>query len=248
MIIVVPTDGDVGLVDTTHIVPFLNEMNMLSKRITKYNYELDEEEEDACECDSSLENDDTFAAVNKVGDYQISVVFSVEDILSKIDWTIFHKPSDLDRRLATIEDKTLFPFDSKAIIIASATSSIDNSGFGIVYKDPTCFVPVCHESTNPCPHYDVCIQELYQDRRPPISFHCNGHRCYQYKDGRRYIPQTGYLTSFTAPIRNEMVPSTFNMVWSRSGQACEAVTDVVHNFRTTSIKGYHTNQNLFLTK
>jgi hypothetical protein len=39
MIIVVPTDGDVGLVDIKPIVPFLDEMNELSDRITDFNYE-----------------------------------------------------------------------------------------------------------------------------------------------------------------------------------------------------------------
>ena len=53
-----------------------------------------------------------------VGNYRISVVFGTDELKSRIDWSKFNLPQDLDERIETINDPNIFGFEHKAIIVA----------------------------------------------------------------------------------------------------------------------------------
>lgn len=88
------------------------------------------------------------AAIHDVGDYKISVVHSVEDIIRRIDWKNFKKPQDFQTRINTLNDRKLFPF-SCSYVVAQTTKSIKDSGFGIIYPENNyIYYPICHENSN----------------------------------------------------------------------------------------------------
>ena len=72
--------------------------------------------------------------VHKIGNYNISIAKSVDEVLNKINWNIFNKPVDLNERIKVLTDKNIHKFDECCFVVAQATKSIHKDGFGIVYK------------------------------------------------------------------------------------------------------------------
>jgi len=162
MIVVVPTDKPIGLVklqDKENCpANILTKMcDIVGDKIIKYDSNNNQTK-------SISKN---FAEINIVGDYAISVVYSIDDLINKIDWESFERPDDLEQRINTINDKKLFPFDNKAIIICKAIKIIKNSGFGCVYFSDKIIHPTCHQNTNTKNKnykYDVIIYNMHKNK------------------------------------------------------------------------------------
>lgn len=159
MIVVVPSDpdADIGLVDiqTQNIKQLCEHLETSSKKITKYdNYNRSMRSNSVTLSSTNFMYDDMIKAkIHNIGNYEISVVNSVDEIKTKIDWTHFTMPDNLDHRINTINNKNLFPFvgtveGNYRVIICKATENNEDDGFGIVYKAYflTKYFPVCHES------------------------------------------------------------------------------------------------------
>jgi hypothetical protein len=79
--------------------------------------------------------------------YKMSIASSKYDLVNKINWNIFIKPVDFEKRLSTLDNTTLFYTDYKWIyIILTSEYDIQNDGFGIVYKSSDVdYFPICRE-------------------------------------------------------------------------------------------------------
>lgn len=99
---------------------------------------------------------DSMAKVVRVGNYNCSVVFSADDVITRIDWTQFTCPPDLYSRLAVMRDGGLMP-ENAAFVVAEAVESVQEDGFGVAYPVDSVFFPTCHESNASGVYdFDVC--------------------------------------------------------------------------------------------
>lgn len=188
MLVVVPTDKPV-----VGLVAYENSLKYLTTEIAKVGDNLIEY--DKHKEVNWFRSDDTLArkksaTIHKVGNYNISVVYNVADVLMGIDWSTFNKPSDIDIRLNTISSKELFPFENKAIIICQAIQNIKDDGFGIVYFNNmfSIYFPICHENdvnimNKQIKQYDVKLYQLHNTNTLPTKYvdFINGSRI-QYED------------------------------------------------------------------
>jgi hypothetical protein len=92
------------------------------------------------------QNDPTLD-IYDMGIYKMSIASSKYDLVNKINWNIFIKPVDFEKRLSTLDNTTLFYTDYKWIyIILTSEYDIQNDGFGIVYKSSDVdYFPICRE-------------------------------------------------------------------------------------------------------
>jgi hypothetical protein len=92
------------------------------------------------------QNDPTLD-IYTTGIYKISVASSKYDLINKINWNIFIKPIDFEKRVNTLDNKNLFYADYKWIyIVLSSDIDIPNDGFGIIYKSMDVdYFPICRE-------------------------------------------------------------------------------------------------------
>lgn len=110
--------------------------------------------------DEDEEDDAGFVPVIEVGDYKCSVVFSVDELLTKVDWSQFQTPADLDQRLEVLQDARLMP-PNAAFVVAEAIPGKEGRGFGVVYPSRTVFFPTCHEGNATGMHdFDVTCYAL----------------------------------------------------------------------------------------
>ena len=107
----------------------------------------------------------TFSAspleVHKIGNYNISVATSYDQLLERIDWTKFNKPLDFEERVKTFRNRVLYPPQyAYFYIVASAIENIKDDGFGIVYPqldEQITYIPTAHEDTQHEHDFDVEI-------------------------------------------------------------------------------------------
>lgn len=94
--------------------------------------------------------------VHRIGNYNISIAPDKDQLLNRVNWQIFNKPIDFERRISVFDDLRLYPFDC-CYVVAQATENIKNDGFGIVYKNrDTDYIPTAHELGEKDMHnYDV---------------------------------------------------------------------------------------------
>jgi hypothetical protein len=98
----------------------------------------------AADCDG--DDDAPKLAVHTVGNYAISVAPNLEALHRRIDWTRFRRPADLDRRLAILSDTKTMPCDgAAAFVVAEATTTVIQDGFGVIYPGLHAYWPTCHE-------------------------------------------------------------------------------------------------------
>ncbi len=96
--------------------------------------------------------------VHKIGNYNISVALSVNQLLNRIDWTKFTKPSDFSQRMNTFNNKKLYPDKYNYFyVVAEAVENIKDDGFGIVYPqlNDYYYMPTAHEDTAQLHQFDV---------------------------------------------------------------------------------------------
>ena len=100
--------------------------------------------------------------VHKVGNYNISVATSFDQLLERIDWTKFNKPANFVQRVNTFKNPTLYPHQfAYFYVVASAVKNIKDDGFGIVYPqldNNITYLPTAHEDTESEHKFDV---EMY---------------------------------------------------------------------------------------
>ena len=98
--------------------------------------------------------------VHKIGNYNISVATSLNQLINNIDWNTFNKPTDFDKRVKTLHNKHLYPENyAYFYIVASAVENIKDDGFGIIYPQNTTFTyfPTAHEDNADTHKFDVEI-------------------------------------------------------------------------------------------
>lgn len=86
--------------------------------------------------------------VHKVGNYNISVALSIDDLLNRIDWNTFTKPDNFNQRMGTFNNEKLYPTNYNYFyIVAETTENIKNDGFGVVYPqlNDVQYIPTAHE-------------------------------------------------------------------------------------------------------
>jgi hypothetical protein len=121
---------ELGFIDmsTTKTVEFLNNLNKFKK---------------------DTQNDTTLDMLDiyNVGTYKISVATSKYDLINKINWNVFIKPNDFEKRISTLDNTSLFYSDYKWLyMILTSDIDIQNDGFGIVYKSSDVdYFPICRE-------------------------------------------------------------------------------------------------------
>ena len=100
--------------------------------------------------------------VHKIGNYNISIATSYNQLLERIDWTKFNKPDNFEKRMGTFRNTSLYPQKyAYFYVIASAIENIKDDGFGIVYpqlNDNLIYLPTAHEDTKNEYNFDV---EMY---------------------------------------------------------------------------------------
>ncbi len=118
---------ELGFIDmsTTKTIQFLNNLTKFKK---------------------DTQNDPTLD-VYDTGIYKISIASSKYDLINKINWNIFIKPTDFENRIKTLDNVKLFYADYKWIyIVLTSDIDISNDGFGIVYKSSDVdYFPICRE-------------------------------------------------------------------------------------------------------
>jgi hypothetical protein len=99
--------------------------------------------------------------VHKIGNYNISVATSLDQLLERIDWTKFQKPDNFKERIQTFRNPTLYPPQHAYFyVVASAIENIKDDGFGVVYpqlEQHITYIPTAHEDTEYEPKFDVEI-------------------------------------------------------------------------------------------
>ena len=85
--------------------------------------------------------------VHDVGNYKISIAHSIQDVINRVDWNVFHKPPNFNVRVNTLSNKQLYPDNYDWIyVVAMATTDIEDDGFGILYpSDKIDYFPIAHE-------------------------------------------------------------------------------------------------------
>lgn len=138
---------------------------------------------------NSFSRNSTPLKVHKIGNYNISVALSKEQLLNRIDWSKFTKPYDFDKRVNTFNNTQLYPSNYDWFyVVAEAEENIEDDGFGVVYPQLNNYqyIPTAHEDTEYRPQFDV---EIY-------SFNYN-------KENNRHINYNGYNDiNFNAVLNN----------------------------------------------
>jgi hypothetical protein len=108
--------------------------------------------------------------VHKIGNYNISIAQDRNQLLDSVNWQIFNKPFDFDKRISVFDDEKLYPFDC-CYVVAQATKNIKDDGFGIVYKNKNIdYIPTAHELVdNDIHEYDVECYHLSIQKEPIID-------------------------------------------------------------------------------
>jgi hypothetical protein len=84
-------------------------------------------------------------AVQRVGSYQISVAPTLNDLETRAPWTRY--PSAMSRVGVILDDMRRTYPDGYAFVIAQSTAEVKETGFAVVYKDASPFIPTAHEVT-----------------------------------------------------------------------------------------------------
>jgi len=181
----------------------------------------------------SLNSDESFRSLNfssgekakilTVGDYKISIVYSEDDVLNRIDWKTFTMPQNIKNILSPIKE-LYSQFPKIGIVVAQQLNEngVKNAGFGIVYDYSKAFFPTCHEGNNvyeflqkthfrnltinESHEYDVSLYAFSRKNLKSTTFNCLNNQ--QYKQNSEYLNlnQDGTLKLFSKYfLENEKV-------------------------------------------
>jgi hypothetical protein len=96
--------------------------------------------------------------VHRVGNYNVSLAFEYDDLLTRLDAGAFRRPADYADRIATFRDTNLFLGPMFYVVSQCVDPSITTGSFGVVYPAPfdVQYFPTCHQgSYGRNVHYDV---------------------------------------------------------------------------------------------
>ncbi len=96
----------------------------------------------------------SYEPVHDIGNYRCTIAPNIAALQSSIDWSKFNVPHDLEARLSVLHNSAIVPANS-GFVIAEATASVKNDGFGIVFPGHHAFFPTCHEGPSDTHEYDV---------------------------------------------------------------------------------------------
>ena len=111
----------------------------------------------------------SFRKVHQIGNYNISIAKDLSELKSKIDWSNFDLPNDFDTRFGTLSNSSVYDNDNYAYVIAQASKSVKNDGFGVIYPDDDngSYFPTAHEETETeMASYDV---QIYNCTNRPLD-------------------------------------------------------------------------------
>lgn len=96
--------------------------------------------------------------VFNIGNYNISIARSIDDVINKVNWNKFTKPADFNDRINTLNNESLYPRKFIWIyIIAQSIVDIDNDGFGFIIPSYGIdYFPTAHEEIQ----NDIIINDI----------------------------------------------------------------------------------------
>lgn len=68
--------------------------------------------------------------VHKIGNYNISVATSLQDLLNRIDWNKFNKPNDFEERVNTFKNQILYPNNFDYFYVVNHKFDVEIYNFG----------------------------------------------------------------------------------------------------------------------
>lgn len=158
--------------------------------------------------------------VHQIGNYNISVATSLDQLLERIDWTKFKKPANFKQRVDTFRNHQLYPYKfAYFYVVASAIKNIKDDGFGIVYpelEENITYIPTAHEDIEYEHKFDV---EIYN---------------FNYKSQSYY--KKDYLHNILEKLKNQpvkMINNTYKkMSFNKNISSFEFIeyTDKMKNF------------------
>lgn len=87
--------------------------------------------------------------VHDVGNYKISVAYSISDLLDRLDWNVFNKPANFNDIVGTFKNTNLYKVEYDWFyIVATTQENIKDDGFGVLYpklKNDAIYFPTAHE-------------------------------------------------------------------------------------------------------
>jgi hypothetical protein len=140
-----------GLVDVQHTLGFRSAVSAAFKQYETRDVML----QNATLSASSFGATRDKAEIIQVGNYKCSVVPNLDALLRTVQWDRFSVPADLHERLSVLNDPCIVPADC-GFVVAEATRSIRDDGFGIVFPGRHAFLPTCHEGGKALHDFDVC--------------------------------------------------------------------------------------------
>lgn len=176
----------------------------------------------------------SYAAVLTVGNYKCSVVPSLAELNSSIDWSRFTVPADLASRLSVLGDTSVIPAHC-GFVVAEALTSVVNDGFGIVYPGRDLWLPTCHETSSAPPSYDVCCYAFNGNvawgsaaAPPPVVLPCS-----PYYVSDRQVGLDGIMRLLPRELQ-----------WSSDGSAGTMDPDAVSSVTFIGCRGVDVNKNI----
>jgi hypothetical protein len=180
------------------------------------------------------DHDDTTLPVFNVGDYDVSIAFGLNDLLTRINSVSFNKPEDFEKRVGTFLDSNLY-LGPMFYVVAQRVPNFSGrkqSSFGVVYPSPISYqyFPICHQgSYGDVVEYDVQCTFLIPrvdesmkiaSRILPFRFNCIPNVDF---------PEFGYIQ-----VKN--VPESHHFYETRAPNTIEFVNDQ-NNFCRNEIEG-----------
>lgn len=190
--------------------------------------------------------------VHEVGNYSISVAPDMNALNNMIDWNRFQLPNDFDRRIATLSDKSLYPLENYAYVVAQANRSIEDDGFGIIYTDDSMngtYFPTAHEDNGSSHIYDVKLYDCYSKQKE--NYEIEGHTTSKFFKNPQKI-ETHHLDTKdehnSSSLSNFMKLQNLSFITSEFGTTNHCRIDTSEQFiNYNEINGLYPNQNVIVS-
>ena len=189
------------------------------------------------------QNDTTLDMLDiyNIGAYKVSIASSKYDLVNKINWNIFIKPNDFEKRLSTLDNTNLFYADYKWLyIILSTDIDIKSDGFGIVYKSTDVdYFPICREEKD---RFNIINNVNYNTE----IYHFSKNNGSNSKIGP--LKTAGSTTILTKSDLNTLNYLSTIPVQFEKGKVKQMLLDNVKYCNYYKIIGAGTNKNLYIMK
>lgn len=179
--------------------------------------------------DSFDDCEDDMAKVITIGNYNISIVNTISEIDTRVNWSLFKRPQNYERLISVLNDKNVFSDDHKwSYIIAQSNKPVVNTSFSFSFpiSQKQLYFPTCHEGGFHEYNYDV---QLCSYHREPVENH-------NYKFGKKilYTQHGNFNLDFT--FKGKYYTSEKQIAITLNGN---------YNLSIANIKGNGPNLNVF---